>query len=118
MTKKKILVVDDNEDAARMLELLLDAMGYDARSATSGADAVNVSGEFRPDAAVLDLSLPDVDGFELAARLRRLDGLEAVRLVAVTGWSDPDADRRARELGFHAFLVKPVDAAKLDEALR
>lgn len=117
MTPRKILVVDDNEDSARLLSLLLETMGYDAQCAFCGAEAITVATDYRPDTIVLDLSLPDIDGFELAGRLRALAGLDTVTLIAVTGWSDSDLARRARALGFAAFLVKPVAPAQLDRVL-
>lgn len=105
---KKILVVDDNVDSARMLEMLLETMGHQARAAMTGTEALAAAREQVPDIALLDLTLPDMTGFELARRLRQMPELAATKLVAVTGWSDPDVEAEARASGFSVFLVKPV----------
>jgi len=117
MMSYKILIVDDNVDTARLLELLLASKGHQARCAADGAEALQVAAEQQPDLVLLDLSLPDVEGFELAVRLRAMPGLDGVRLVAVTGWSDSEAAARAREVGFEAFFVKPVNMDKLTALL-
>ena len=114
----RILIVDDHEDSARLLSMLLDTMGHDTRCALTGEQAVTMSSDFKPEAIVLDLSLPDADGFEVATRLRALPGLADVKIVAVTGWSDPEAAQQAKAMGFRAFLIKPVDPMKLEQALR
>jgi CheY-like chemotaxis protein len=117
MMSHKVLIVDDNVDSARLLELLLASKGHHARCAADGAEALQVAAEQQPDLVLLDLSLPDLDGFELADRLRAMPGLAGIRLIAVTGWSDPEAAARARESGFEAFLVKPVNMDKLTALL-
>jgi CheY-like chemotaxis protein len=114
MTSRRILIVDDNVDSARLLEMLLDVMGHRARAAIDGAEALQLAREFEPDLILLDLSLPDIDGIELAARLRDMPALASCPLVAVTGWSDPDTVRRARAAGIREVLIKPVDPAKLE----
>lgn len=119
MTALRILVVDDDVDSTRMLEVLLDMLGHEARSAHDGRSALVVAAEFAPDVALLDLTLPDMDGFALAERLRDIPGLERVALIAVTGWSEPETAARARAQGFRRLLVKPIEddalAAALDE---
>jgi CheY-like chemotaxis protein len=117
-SKRKVLVIDDNEDTARLLSLLLEVRGHEARAAFNGEEALAICRDFRPEAIILDLTLPDIEGFELAKRLRAIEGLEDVAIVAATGWSDDELARQARELGFRAFLTKPIDPALLDEALR
>jgi CheY-like chemotaxis protein len=118
MSAARILVVDDHDDTARMLALLLETLGYTTRTASTGEEALLASPDYQPDGIVLDLSLPDMTGFELAKRLKVLPGLERVKLIAVTGWSDPDAEKEAKALGFRAFLVKPVDPMQLEAALK
>jgi len=105
----RILVVDDNEDAVFMLEKILTNFGYAARSSTSGAQALEVGAEFEPDAVVLDLGMPGMDGFETARRLRLEHWGEDVLLIALTGWGQPEDIRRTREAGFQAHLVKPLE---------
>jgi PleD family two-component response regulator len=118
MTKRKILVVDDNVDSATMLEMLLSLNGHEVRSAFDGASAITTASEFVPDVVLLDLTLPDQDGFEVAVALRGIPELARTVLVAVTGWSDPDVTTRALSNGFHAFLVKPIEPEMLERTLQ
>jgi CheY-like chemotaxis protein len=106
---KRVLVVDDNRDGAELLEEVFRALGHTTRLAYDGEGALELAREFRPHIAFLDIGLPLMDGYELARGLRQVPGLEAVRLVAVTGFGQ-DADRgRTREAGFDEHLVKPVE---------
>ena len=109
MKARRILIVDDNEDAASMLEAAFEMMGHEARCAATGASALAMAEAFAPDVVFLDLSLPDMDGFEVARRLRASPGLDRAMLVALTGWSDPAIAARARAEGFAHFFVKPFD---------
>ena len=114
----RILIVDDNEDGAELLADALIGKGYDTRVAHDAPTALRVAAEFSPDVAFLDIGLPVMDGYELAAHLRRLPGLADVRLIAVTGYGQ-DSDRgRTREAGFHGHLVKPVDIDALEATLK
>ena len=104
----RILLVDDNVDAAEMLSSSLQLLGYDTRVAHDGPEALRVVSSFSPDVALLDIGLPVMDGYELAIRLREQPGLDRLRLVALTGYGQ-ESDRRRSELaGFDAHLVKPV----------
>lgn len=109
----RILVVDDNRDAGETLAQLLGAIGFETRYATDGAAAAQCAREFSPHLALLDIGLPDTDGYALAAELRALAGDEGLHLVALTGYGD-DADvARARQAGFEQHLTKPVGIAEL-----
>jgi CheY-like chemotaxis protein len=111
---KKILVVDDNDDAADTLAAVLDALGYRVEVAHDGPSALNKAEAFVPDIALVDVGLPVMDGYELARRLRTVQGLPPkLRLVAVTGYGQESDRQRSREAGFEAHLVKPVDIAAL-----
>ena len=116
-TSLRILVVDDNTDTALSLSMLLECFGYETRTAHDGAAALAAAEAFRPDAVVLDLGLPDLDGFEVAQRLRALPACERAFLVAATGYSRDQDRRRAAEVGFDLYLVKPFDVEQLDRAL-
>ena len=106
---RRILIVDDNVDGAELLDEVFRALGHATRLAHDGAAALAVARDFRPHIAFLDIGLPEMDGYQLARRLRTVPGLEEVRLVAVTGFGQ-EADRdRAREAGFDEHLVKPVE---------
>lgn len=113
---KRVLVVDDNADAAISLAMLLETMGYQVASACDGAQALKLAGEFRPDAALLDIGLPDIDGYELARQLRAQSARPPV-LIALTGWGQEQDRERARLAGFDHHLVKPVDLDRLTRLL-
>jgi PAS domain S-box-containing protein len=115
---RRVLVVDDNIDAASMLDMLLRSLGHETRVAHDGMAALRVAEEFRPDIVLLDIGMPGIDGYEVARRLRALSsGTRPMRIVAVTGWGQ-EADReRSREAGFDLHLVKPVGATELAQAL-
>jgi PAS domain S-box-containing protein len=115
---RKILVVDDNEDNAEMLGVALSAKGHHVRIAHDPAAALQVAGEFGPSVAFLDIGLPVMDGYELAARLRELPGLAGIRLIAMTGYGQESDRQKSRLAGFHEHLVKPVDFQAMDAALR
>jgi CheY-like chemotaxis protein len=109
----KVLVVDDNPDAAQLLGEILTDHGHRVRVALSGPEALSSIGSFQPDAALLDLGLPIMDGFELAVNLRaRIPG---IRLVALTGWANDH--ERTRAAGFDAHLLKPVSIARVTATL-
>lgn len=109
----RVLVVDDNEDAAVMLAEVLSVMGYVTSVAHDGRHALAEAERFKPDVALVDIGLPIMDGYELARRLRACPSLDSVRLIAVTGYG-LDSDRaRAFDAGFDHHMVKPIDIASL-----
>jgi len=113
----RVLAVEDNLDAARALAALLRRRGYEVRSRGDGPAALDAAAAFHPEAAVLDLALPGMDGWELARRLRRRCGPGLVLVVAVTGHGDADSVRRSREAGIDHHLVKPLVPEQLLELL-
>jgi signal transduction histidine kinase/DNA-binding response OmpR family regulator len=112
--RRRVLVVDDNSDAARLIATALEAVGHDTRVAFDGPGAVARAAAFDPDAVLLDLGLPLMDGFEVARQLRsqEADGHAPV-LIAVTGYGQKSDVVRTELAGFHAHLVKPVDVHEL-----
>jgi PAS domain S-box-containing protein len=113
----RILVVDDNRDAAASLGMLLRIMGIETRTAVDGVDAMTVASGFRPNVILLDIGLPKLSGYEVAKRIRRERWAQEIALVAVTGWGQ-EADRdRSKSAGFDHHLVKPVDPAALIQLL-
>ena len=117
IARKRVLVVDDNEDARMLLGEILESAGHEVRVAESGPAALAVVEEFSPDVAVLDVGLPAMDGYELGSRLRLLLGPRAPVLVALTGYGQ-QADRvRSKTAGFAAHLVKPLEASQLVEVI-
>lgn len=115
--RKRILVVDDNADAAQSLAMLLSLQGHETRVALSGHEALAAAQAFRPEVALLDLGLPQMDGYELAARLRAMPQIGDVRLVALTGYGRSEDRQRTQAAGFDDHLVKPVDLAALARTL-
>jgi signal transduction histidine kinase/DNA-binding response OmpR family regulator len=115
---RRILVVDDNEDAAELLASALEIMGYTVRVAHDGPEALKVAAEFDPDLGLLDIGLPVMDGYELARRLQDDPGLRRVPLVAVTGYGQPSDRRMSEAAGFDAHLVKPVDIERVSSLIR
>jgi CheY-like chemotaxis protein len=112
VTSRRILVVDDNADAAMMLADLLRTVGHDVRTAHDGKSALEIHAKFQPEIALLDIGLPGMDGYELATAMRASGG-PAIRLMAVTGYGQEQDLARAERAGFHAHFVKPVALAKL-----
>ena len=113
----RILIVDDNEDAADLLGESLREFGHVTRVAYDGPSAVQIALEFQPEIALLDIGLPVMDGYELARRLREGHG-GRLQLVAITGYGQPSDRERAFEAGFDAHLAKPVEFDKLAATLR
>jgi signal transduction histidine kinase len=117
-TRKRVLVVDDNVDSAEMMVLLVQSWGHDAFHASDGPGAVAMAHELGPDVVLLDIGLPGMDGYEVAARLRDDPLTEAARIIAVSGYGQ-DADRlKSRAAGCDEHLVKPVDLKSLAKAFR
>jgi PAS domain S-box-containing protein len=114
---QRILVVDDNVDAACSLEMLLKSLGHETLVVNDGAEALRVAPEYRPSIVLLDIGMPGLDGYEVARRLRAMDGGEALRIVAVTGWGQDTDREKSREAGFDVHLVKPVEPRELVRVL-
>ncbi len=111
--KPRILVVDDSRDAADSLGTILQLMGGITRVVYDGPEALAVIPEFAPDVILLDIGMPLMDGYEVARRIRQLDGTGRVRLIALTGWGQDAARKLSREVGFDDHWVKPVDPPTL-----
>jgi CheY-like chemotaxis protein len=116
---RRILVVDDNEDAADMLQHALREVGHVVEVAHDGPTALARATRFDPEVAILDIGLPVLDGYELAQRLRALPARTGrLQLIAITGYGQDADRRRAAEVGFDRHMVKPVDLDALREAIR
>ena len=114
---QRILVADDNHDAAEALSLQLQLAGHHVRTAHDGIEALAVAKTFDPDIVLLDLGMPKMDGYEAARQLRLGPGGHRVRLIALTGWGQQQDRDRTADAGFDAHLVKPVAEAQLFRAL-
>ena len=112
----RVLIVEDDPDNRKMLRDLLELSGHQVEVAEDGVGGVEGAKAMQPDVAVVDIGLPGMDGYEVARRIRRdLGG--AIRLIALTGYGQPEDRRRAAAAGFDAYLVKPVFADQLARAL-
>ncbi|NGZ84046.1 hybrid sensor histidine kinase/response regulator [Duganella aceris] len=111
--KIKVLVVDDNEDAADSLAALLEIDGFDVRAVYDGAAAVAATAQSQPDMIIMDLGMPGMDGYETARAIRQRPGAERILMLALTGWGQSDARRRTLEAGFDHHLVKPVELEQI-----
>jgi two-component system CheB/CheR fusion protein len=117
ISPRRILIVDDSPDAIRTLEVLLSRLGHEIHTATDGPAALEAVAAFSPDLVILDLGLPDMDGFEVARRLRAAPKTSGLTLVALSGYGREDDRRKCREVGFDDHAVKPVDFDRLQELL-
>lgn len=115
--KPSVLLIEDNEDGREMMATMLAAHGYPVHQAADGLQGVSQAHACKPDAALVDIGLPGIDGYEVARRLRADPATRAIRLIAVTGYGLPDDQRRVMEAGFDQHLVKPVAIERLLEAL-
>jgi len=115
--RRKVLVADDNTDAAESLAMLLEIMGNEVLTAADGEDAVKAAEAFRPDVAVLDIGMPRLDGNEAARRIRATEWGRRTVLIALTGWGQAEDRRRTAEAGFDVHITKPVDPSTLDALL-
>jgi CheY-like chemotaxis protein len=114
---RRILVVEDNLDTVHSLAFLLHDMGHRVEYAVNGWVALDVARRFRPEFIFLDLGLPGMDGFEVCGRLKKEPGLEAARIIALTGYGQEEYRRRSEEAGCELHLVKPVDPRFLEALL-
>jgi signal transduction histidine kinase/CheY-like chemotaxis protein len=117
LSRGRVLIVDDNRDAAESLGILLNIMGSEVRVVYDGASALEAMSGFQPAVVLLDLGMPGMDGFQVARRVRQQPVLKEVTLIALTGWGQEEDRRRCREVGFDHHLVKPVDIEALEALL-
>jgi PAS domain S-box-containing protein len=113
--RRQILLVDDNEDARLLLAEVLGAFGHKVKSAADGPAALAMLETFKPDVAILDIGLPGMNGYELATRIRDMPGHKKLRLLALTGYGQPQDATHSRAAGFDVHLVKPIDVHRLLE---
>ena len=115
--QRRVLIVDDHEEIGKALTRLVRAFGHEVAIARDGPSALALAESFQPDAAMLDLSLPGMNGIELGRRLREIFPRERLCLIALTGFADSDMRDACLTAGFDAYLVKPGDPAALEQLL-
>jgi PAS domain S-box-containing protein len=114
---RRILVVDDNQDAATSLAMVLELTGNETHTAHDGLEAVEAAATFQPDVVLLDLGMPKLNGYEAARRIREQPWGQKMVLVALSGWGQEEDRQKSKEAGFNGHLVKPVDHAALNKLL-
>ena len=117
IAERRVLVVEDDEDSALLLAETLVEHGFAVEVAHDGASALAKAAEFKPQVAVLDVGLPDMDGYQLAVRIRKLELPAGLRLIALTGYGGDEERMRSRAAGFDVHLVKPVLPDVLAQAI-
>jgi PAS domain S-box-containing protein len=115
--RRRVLVVDDNVDAAETLQMVVAQMGHQVEAAYDGRSALEAARRERPDVVLLDLSMPEMDGVQVARELRSAPACRNVRIVALSGLGQREDRRRSREAGFDDHLVKPVSPDELARVL-
>jgi CheY-like chemotaxis protein len=115
MAGHRILIVDDNQDGADSLAMLLEEVGHETHQAHDGIEAIGAAERVHPDAVLLDIGLPKLNGYEVCRRIREQPWGQGLTIVALTGWGQEEDRQRSQEAGFDTHLVKPVD---LDALMR
>lgn len=110
---RRILVADDHVDSAQTAAEILEMLGFSVRIAYDGMAAVAKAVEFRPEIVLLDIGLPDIDGYEVARRLRAQETLYATRIIAMTGWEAPPVAMASADVSFDEYWVKPIELCRL-----
>lgn len=114
----RILVADDNKDAAASLAMVLEMKGHEVRTAHDGLEAVQVAASFQPDVAVLDIGMPRLDGYEVCKQIREQPHGRNMLIIALTGWGQSEDKIRSQDAGFDEHLVKPANVSEIEELLR
>jgi CheY-like chemotaxis protein len=115
--RRRVLVVEDNDDAREGLRLLLTAAGHEVETSADASSGLEKLRTFRPDVALIDIGLPGVDGYALARMARQTQETQRTRLVALTGYGQAEDRRKALASGFDTHLTKPIDPARLEELI-
>jgi CheY-like chemotaxis protein len=114
---RRVLIVDDNTDAADSLAMLVDMWGNETLLARNGREAIEVAERHRPDVVLLDIGLPGLNGYEVCCQIRSREWGKSIAVFALTGWGQEEDRRRSKDAGFDGHLIKPVDAETLRNVL-
>jgi two-component system, cell cycle response regulator DivK len=107
--KRKVLIIEDNEQNMYLLSYLFESYGYEVFRYDNGTDALSVVEECKPDLIILDIQLPDMDGYTIALRLREIKSLDMVPVIAVSSYAMPGDKEKAYESGVTGYIEKPID---------
>lgn len=114
---RRVLIIDDNEDAASVLSMIINAYGHQSEVANSGRAGLQIAQAFHPDIVFLDIGMPEMSGYEVAVALRQLPTLQNVYIAAVTGWNDAGTRARVISAGFDLHLTKPAAVESILDVL-
>ena len=114
---RRVLVVDDNVDAAISLAMMLKLMGNETKTAHDGLEALDVAAAYRPDLILLDIGMPKLNGYDTARHIRQQPWGKSVVLVALTGWGQEEDRRKSEDAGFDPHMTKPIEPAALEKLL-
>ncbi|HEY4231839.1 MAG TPA: ATP-binding protein [Lacipirellulaceae bacterium] len=117
LSKLRVLVVDDNRDAGQTLSQILQIKGHDVRLAHDGAEAIDAAAEFEPQLILMDVGMPEMNGYEATRRIRQMPFGSDITIVALTGWGQTEDRERSADAGCSGHLVKPVDFAALERLI-
>ena len=112
--KRRILIVDDNRDAADTMAIMLETMGHETRTVYDGRGGLQLAADYRPEVVLLDIGLPEINGYEVARQIRQQPWGKEIVLIALTGWGKEEEHRRAADAGFDYHLTKPADVGRLE----
>jgi len=115
--RDRVLVVDDSADIAESMSMLLSLCGFDVKTALTGHEALDLAASFHPSAILLDIGMPELDGYQVCQLIRQQPGLEETLVIAVTGYGTTEDRARARAAGFDHYLLKPVEPKALQSLL-
>ena len=116
--QRRVLVVDDNAAAAQLLSMILKLLGHEVRTASDGQEGIEIAAKFLPDAVLMDIGMPRMNGYEAAHHIREQSWGERILLIAVTG-RDQHEDRKLSQVaGFDHHLVKPADVSELQRLIQ
>ncbi len=114
---RRILIIEDNQDAARSIQMLLELAGHRVKTANTGSEGIQAAEQFRPEMVLCDIGLPGLDGYAVARQLRKQSELKGIYLVAISGYGQEADQLRARDAGFDVHLTKPISLDHLHEIL-
>lgn len=115
---RRVLVVDDHLDTSEVLALLFEILGCETKCAMYGREALRAISDFDPELVLVDIGLPDINGFEVVRRLRSDPRFSDRCIVGVSGWSRPQDLERAKEMGFDEYFIKPIDLEQVRHIIR
>jgi CheY-like chemotaxis protein len=115
---RRVLIIDDNADAAELLVLILVVLGHDACMATDAASGIELAKTFKPEVIFLDIGMPKMNGFDAAIELRKLSELKRTHIIALTGWNDAATKSRVFASGFDRHMTKPAHIQDIEQILQ